>query len=487
MMVSQEDQTIDVKKLKATADVHPEGVFAHKFIDTKEQAASLFRLGEYVAENGIEGDGAYKSARELLLRKPLQIAGQTFQQKGEESLTAALRVAQLMSGGVLPVQGPPGTGKSYTGARMICELVKQGKTVGITANSHKVIRNLINKVIEAAAEMGVDFLCIQKPEQGNKEADGANLIFAKTNDDVLKALSSGNAKVAGATHFFWAKEDAFEAVDVLVVDEAGQMSLANVLAVSQAAQTVILLGDPQQLDQPTQGTHPDGTGVSALDHLIGGQQTIEPEQGLFLGTTYRLHPKICAFNSELFYEGKLNSIEGCKRQIISSDSIVSGSGMRYMPVRHTGNTSASIEEANAVKALVDNILNHGAEWIDRDGARKPVSIDDILIIAPYNAQVFEIQQRLPNANIGTVDKFQGQEAPITIYSMATSSHSDAPRGMEFLYSANRFNVAISRAQCVAILVASPQVFEAECKTPRQMQLANAFCRYLELSEKISII
>jgi uncharacterized protein len=327
--------------------------------------------------------------------------------------------------------------------------VKQGKTVGITANSHKVIRNLMNKVIEAAPEMEIDFVSIQKPEQGNKESDGANLIFAKTNGNVLNALSSGSAKVAGATHFFWAKQDAFEAVDVLVVDEAGQMSLANVLAVSQSAQTVILLGDPQQLEQPTQGTHPDGTGVSALDHLIGGQQTIEPEQGLFLGTTYRLHPEISAFNSELFYEEKLHSIEGCERQIISSDSVVSGSGMRYMPVPHTGNTSASIEEADAVKALVDNILEYGADWTDRNGVTKPVTIEDILIIAPYNAQVFEIQQRLPDAHVGTVDKFQGQEAPITIYSMATSSHADAPRGMEFLYSANRFNVAISRAQCIA--------------------------------------
>ena len=486
VMVSQEDQTIDIKKSKATANVHPEGVFAHKFFDPKEQAASLFRLGEYVAENGIEGDGDYKSARDLLLRSPLDIGTQPFQQDGEESLAAALRVARLMNGGVLPVQGPPGTGKSFTGARMICELVKQGKTVGITANSHKVIRNLINKVIEAAPEIGVDFTCIQKPEQGNKEADGANLIFAKTNDDVLGAISSANAKVAGATHFFWAKQDAFEAVDVLVIDEAGQMSLANVLAVSQAAQTVILLGDPQQLEQPTQGTHPDGTGVSALDHLLGGRQTIEPEQGLFLAKTYRLHPEICAFNSELFYEGKLSSVEGCQNQVVVSESIVSGSGMRYLPITHTGNTSASIEEAEAVKALVENILDHGAEWTDREGASKPVTIDDILIIAPYNAQVFEIQQRLPNANVGTVDKFQGQEAPITIYSMATSSHSDAPRGMEFLYSANRFNVAISRGQCVAILVASPQVFEAECRTPRQMQLANAFCRYLELCETISL-
>ena len=484
--VSSENLTIDIKKSKATADVHPEAVFAHKFIDPKEQAASLFRLGEYVAEHGIEGGGSYKSARELLLRAPMDIGGEPFQADGEGTLDAALRVAGKMNGGVLPIQGPPGTGKSFTGARMICELVRQGKKVGITANSHKVIRNLIDKVIEAAPKMGVDLTCIQKPEQGNKEADGPNLIFAKNNDGVLDKLASSDAQIAGATHFFWAREYAFEAVDVLVVDEAGQMSLANVLAVSQAAQTVIMLGDPQQLEQPTQGTHPDGTGVSALDHLLGGRQTIEPSQGLFLGTTYRLHPDICAFNSELFYESKLHAVEGCEQQLVQTESAASGAGLRFLPVAHSGNTSSSIEEADMVKSLVEDILDQGAAWTDRDGVTKPITLEDILIIAPYNAQVIEIQKRLPTARVGTVDKFQGQEAPIAIYSMATSSHADAPRGMEFLYSGNRFNVAISRAQCLAVLVASPQVFEADCQTPRQMQLINAFCRYLEMDQKIKI-
>jgi adenosine/AMP kinase len=414
----------------------------------------------------------------------MDIGAQSFQAEGEGTLDAALRVAGEMHGGVLPIQGPPGTGKSFTGARMICELVRQGKKVGITANSHKVIRNLIDKVIESAPKMGVDLTCIQKPEQGNKEADGPNLIFAKNNDDVLGKLASSEAQVAGATHFFWARKDAFEAVDVLVVDEAGQMSLANVLAVSQAAPTVIMLGDPQQLEQPTQGTHPDGTGVSALDHLLGGLQTIEPGQGLFLGTTYRLHPDICAFNSELFYESKLHAVEGCEQQLVQTESAASGAGLRFLPVAHSGNTSSSIEEADMVKSLVEDILDQGAAWTDRDGVAKPITLEDILIIAPYNAQVIEIQKRLPTARVGTVDKFQGQEAPIAIYSMATSSHADAPRGMEFLYSGNRFNVAISRAQCLAILVASPQVFEADCQTPRQIQLINAFCRYLEMGQKI---
>ncbi len=254
--------------------------------------------------------------------------------------------------------------------------------------------------------------------------------------------------------------------------------------VSQAAKTVVLIGDPQQLDQPVQGSHPDGTAVSALDHILAGEHTIPADKGLFLEETWRLHPAICAYTSELFYDGKLRSKDGLEIQVINSAGPVKGSGLRFLPVAHAGNQNSSPEEAEAVSALVKAILESKATWIDRDGAEQPVTLDDILIITPYNAQVFEIQQRLPGARVGTVDKFQGQQAPIAIYSTATSSHADAPRGMEFLYSLNRLNVATSRAKCVSILVGSPQIFEAECKTPRQMQLANAFCRYIEMAEEM---
>ena len=480
--VSTDQRTIDIKKSKATADIHPEAVFAHTIFGSKEQAASLFRLGEYVAGNGIEGDGPFKSARSLLLREPPNLQGKDIQEDGESTLEAALRICHHLNAGVLPIQGPPGTGKSYTGARMICSLVQQGKRVGITANSHKVIRNLIDKVIEAAIEMEINVSCVQKPKE--MEPNQVSLSFAKKNEDVFAALAGGTAQVAGATHFLWSREDAQGTIDVLVVDEAAQMSLANVLAVSPAASTLILLGDPQQLEQPTQGSHPDGTGVSALDHILEGHKTITRDQGLFLETTWRLHPGICTFNSELFYDAKLTSVDSCDRHEISSNGLLVGSGLRYLPIDHTGNTSSSIEEADAVKDLVERILAEGTRWTNSDGLAAPVTLEDILIITPYNAQVFEIQQRLPQARAGTVDKFQGQEAPIAIYSMATSSHTDAPRGMEFLYSLNRFNVAISRAKCMAILIASPGVFEADCRTPRQMQMANAFCRYLEMALRI---
>jgi uncharacterized protein len=245
-----------------------------------------------------------------------------------------------------------------------------------------------------------------------------------------------------------------------------------------------LLGDPQQLDQPTQGSHPDGVSVSALDHVLAGHKTITADRGLFLEQTWRLHPRICEFTSELFYESRLRPLAGLETQQIRSRGRIHGVGLRYLPVPHEGNQSSSPEEATVIRDLVAEILDSATTWIDRKGCEHRIQLADILIIAPYNAQVSELQDRIRGARVGTVDKFQGQEAPIVIYSMTTSTHADAPRGMNFLYSLKRLNVAISRARCISILVSSPAIFEAECRTPEQMEMANAFCRYLELATVI---
>jgi superfamily I DNA and/or RNA helicase len=218
-----------------------------------------------------------------------------------------------------------------------------------------------------------------------------------------------------------------------------------------------------------------------LRHLLKGEQTIQSDKGLFLAETWRLCPAICRFTSELFYENRLHSRPGLDQQRVETSGRFSGSGLRYLGVRATGNQSSSPEEADAVRDIIDEFLDKKATWVDAQGREQLVTLNDILVIAPYNAQVFEIRDRLPSARAGTVDKFQGQEAAIVIYSLATSSDADAPRGMEFLYSLNRLNVATSRAKCLCILVASPEVFEAECRTPRQMQLANALCRFLEMA------
>ena len=337
--ISFEDRTTDIKKRMDSADQHPSAVFSHELVDARVLAESLVGTGEYVAENDIEGDGAHRVARDLLLRQRPRVGGEPLQSDGETTVEAALRIAPLLEGGVLPIQGPPGAGKTFMGARMICALVDAGAKVGITANSHKVIRNLLDEVVKAADERGTDLTAIQKP--AGKESDLDRLRFTTRNEDVFRALA-GDCQVAGGTAWLWARPDAQNAVDVLFVDEAAQMSLADVLAVSPAAAGLVLIGDPQQLEQPIQGSHPDGTAVSALDHLLGGRQTIEADRGLFLEQTWRLHPDICAFTSEMFYEGRLHSRPGLENQRIVSGGPVQGSGLRFLPVAHDGNQSASL-------------------------------------------------------------------------------------------------------------------------------------------------
>jgi uncharacterized protein len=479
--ISLDDRTIDVKKLQKTADLHPVAVFFHNVVGTQVLADSLMRLGEYVADNGMEGDGERRAARDLLMAMAPRLREQDLQHASEPALAVAVRLGLNLDRSVFPVQGPPGAGKTFTGARMICALATHRKTVGITANSHKVIRNLLDGVVAAAIEQDQAIRCIQKVPE--KEDDLPNLRFTTDDARFLRAVGP-DFDVGGGTAWLWASLDASRSVDVLFIDEAAQMSLANVLAVSQAADSIVLLGDPRQLEQPIQGSHPDGAEVSALDHILGPHATVPPDRGLFLQETWRLHPLICAFNSELFYEGRLRSHVGLEKQEVRSTGRLNGSGLRYLPVDHTGNQSSSREEAERICELVTDIITTGTTWVDSHGVERPIELNDILIIAPYNAQVFELQERLPGARIGTVDKFQGQEAPIVVYSMTTSSHLDAPRGMEFLYSANRLNVATSRAKCLCIVVASPRLFQAECRSPHQMQLANAFCRYLEMAHKL---
>ena len=352
----------------------------------------------------------------------------------------------MLDHSVLPIQGPPGAGKTYTGARMICDLVRQGKKVGITATSHKVIRNLLDKVIAAEKETGLeDLRCIQKVND-KPDVDPPGITLTTDNDEPLSALREGAHIVAG-TVWLWARKEYFESVDVLFVDEAGQMSLANVLAASQTAKNLVLLGDPQQLEQPLKGSHPEGADISALEHLLAGAKTMPTDKGLFLEKTWRLHPGLCAFTSEVFYEGRLHSREGFEQ----------------------------------IAGLLDGLMQPTVKWIDDQGQSRPLAWDDVLIVSPYNALVSDLWKRLPQARVGTVDKFQGQQAPVVIYSMATSSPEDAPRGMEFLYSLNRLNVATSRAQVMVIVVGSPRLLEPECRSPRQMQLANALCRYVEMA------
>ena len=275
-----------------------------------------------------------------------------------------------------------------------------------------------------------------------------------------------------------------DSVDVLFIDEAGQFSLANTVAVSQAANSLVLLGDPQQLDQPMQGTHPPGTGISGLAHILGEAITMPQERGLFLPETYRMHPEICEYISDTFYLGELSAEPARANQKLRHQLFPEGAGLWFLPTEHENNSNAATEEVERVGSLVEQLLD-GGSWINHENIEDELTLDDILIVTPYNAQVGEISRHIHGARVGTVDKFQGQQAPVVIISYATSSPEDAPRGMDFLYSLNRLNVAVSRARCAVFLICSPQLLEPECRVPWQMRLANGLASFVERARVVS--
>jgi predicted RecB family nuclease len=479
-------RTLDIKKRKAARELHPDAVFTHDYVNPGPLPEALERLARWVAANGVDAPGEHRAARDLLLKQPPRLVSAprpSLRREGEAMLDAARRLALELDHGVLPVQGPPGTGKTFMGARMICALVRAGKKVGVTAVSHKVIRNLLDAVIQAAKEEGVDLRCMHKVTEKSEHVP-KGLLETTANADLLSSLAQSRVQVGAGTAWVWARPEYANAIDVLMVDEAGQMSLANTLATAQAATSLILLGDPQQLEQPIQGSHPEDSDLSALEHLLAKHDTMPDDRGLFLSETWRLHPTICAFTSEIFYEGRLTARDGCELQQLVGGVPFAGAGLWFLPVDHEGSQNSSPEEVECIARLVDSLLVDRISWVNAVGESRKLGRDDILIVAPYNAQVGALSERLPDARVGTVDKFQGQEAPVVIYSMATSSPEDAPRGMEFLYSLHRLNVATSRARCICIIVASPRLFEPECRTPKQMRLANALCRYAELAQRL---
>ena len=463
-------------------------VVPRKILTTGDLLASLLRVGESVANEGIDTDGPHRAARDLLLRKPPRfkpLGEGPLVKPGEATGCAAIRLVGALDAGLLSVQGPPGSGKTYGGAEMALALVEAGHRVGVTANSHKVICNLLARMCELAEKAGRKLDIVQGGGEG-QVLDHA-WVRPMENTKVPAAIQDLKVQVVAGTAWLWARQDMAGTVETLFIDEASQFSLANGVASSPAARSLVLLGDPQQLDQPIKGKHPPGADASVLGHILGDHRTISPEKGLFLAHTRRLHPDICAFTSELFYEGKLSSLAGLEKQYLQGGEGLDGTGLRVVTVAHVGNQNESDEEVAEVKRIFDKLLE-GGSWSDSEGSKRKLGIDDILVIAPYNAQVAALIEALPQgARVGTVDKFQGQEAPVVIYSMATSTPAEAPRGLPFLYNPNRLNVATSRAKCLAIVVASPELFRVPCQTPAQMKLANVFCRLREVGSARSLV
>ncbi len=456
---------------------HPVSVTSLESIDSRSKEEAIISLAEWVVNNGLDNNAEqYRAARQMLMNAPPVLCEALT--NTQDTLERTLDFAAKLDHSYLPVQGPPGAGKSFTGSHLILRLAQQGKKIGITALSHKVITNLLSQVHKRAQEANVEIQMIQKTEPNPENP----VPWTVSNEEQAIQPALGVVNVVAGTTFMWSKPAYSNSVDYLFVDEAGQLSLIDTLAVSHSCSNIVLLGDPQQLKQPQQGVHPDGTEVSALEHVLQGEKTISEEQGVFLAETWRMHSSINAFVSELFYENRLKSRDHLDQQKIIGSNYA-GSGLYLELVEHAGNTSSSAEEVNRIVEIVNELCAGDVRFVNEKGEETILTARDIKIITPYNAQVNAIKQRLPGLEVGTVDKFQGQEAPVIIYSVATSGVEEAPRGMDFLFSPNRFNVAVSRARARFIMVANPGIFEADCKSPKQIKLANAFCRFKEFSEK----
>jgi uncharacterized protein len=373
---------------------------------------------------------------------------------------------------------------------MVLALAAAGRKVGIVAFTHRALTNLLEEVLAQATRAGQPLTAIRKLERDEEPPPDCGYACTTRNDDVIDALANDRVQVAAGTAWLWAREEMEGSVDTLFVDEAGQMSLANVVAVSGAGRNIVLLGDPQQLSQVKKGAHPPGADLSSLEHVLAGEPVIDATRGLFLAETWRLHPDVNAFTSAAFYRGELRSAPSAARQRLDASGAVTGTGVRWLPVAHAGNRNSSEEEAEAAADLYRRLLE--GTWTNDRGEVGPITPDDLLVIAPYNAQVELLTERLQpiamaapagprEALVATVDKVQGQQGAVAIYSMATSSQDEMPRSIEFLYSLNRLNVATSRGRCLAIVIGSPDLLKVRVHTPVQMRLANAMCRFVEVA------
>ena len=479
--INHERCLIDIRPAAVAQDVRPTDVFAHTHIPVQTLQDSILAFASAVLDSHRTTSEPQTARYDLLCKRPPRLRTVTLPMVADDMTLVATQIAFDLDDSVLAIQGPPGAGKTHVGSRMIAALATAGKSVGITAVSHKVIRNMLTTIRDAPEGAGVQLA----HRHGSQTRFHQGIESVGNTDNALSALDEG--KIVGGTAWLWANQQLDQRLDYLFVDEAGQMSLAMVLAAGRAAKNIVLLGDPQQLEQPQRGTHPEGAEVAALKHLIDSDDTISDDRGLFLSETWRLHPDICRYTSEQFYDGRLTSRNGLDQQAIDGQSPLTGSGLFFVPVEHDGNQARSDEEIESVRRIVATLLDGEHRWTNADGTASELTANDLLIVAPYNAQVAAIRRALGNqARVGTVDKFQGQEAPVVIYSLTSSSVEDAPRGMEFVLSPNRLNVATSRAKCIVILVGSPALFEPECRSIGQMRLANGLCRFRELATELTM-
>ena len=480
------DEPSSTLKIKRGPDAPPPGslhaLIPGKPIPTEAQQTSVSMVARTYLHGTLEAK--HPAVLDILLRRAPRLTdhkpGSDIQPEVVD-VDDILSVVQKLDRSYLFIQGPPGTGKSTKGSEVITRLLADRKRIGIMSNSHKAIQNLLSKIEECADKTGVSFSGLYKGDDDESSAYRSPLerpLIVQTNSN--EECESGDAQLVAGTSWLFAREKMVDAFDYLFIDEAGQIALANAIAVAPCAKNVVLLGDPLQLAQVSQSTHQFGLGASVLEHLLGDEPTIPPERGTFLDVSYRMHPQICSFISDAVYAGRLKAAGGTQDQYVQSDGL-SGHGLRYIPVEHFGNSRSSDEEAERVAREIEALLK-GRVKTTKDAAERHLTPADILVVSPYNAQRKLIRRLLERAGIdvrvGTVDRFQGQEAPVVFYSMATSSGEDLPRDINFLFEKNRLNVAISRAQCMSVLVANPQLLDIRCSSAEEIAMVTLICEYV---------
>ena len=441
------------------------------------RSGSLTKAVFRFADSIISGDRRYAALEAILNRSIPNISGHSSGQPivnpQRPHLKEIIEAVAGLRNSYLFIQGPPGTGKTYTGSHIIAELLRRGYRVGVSSNSHKAINNLLKHVELRADEIGLQF------EGLKKSTDNKNTWFkGKFIEDVTqnKKIYESRANLVAGTAWLFAGMD--QDLDFLFVDEAGQVSLANLVAMGVSARNIVLLGDQMQLGQPIQGVHPGRSGESTLEYLLDGDATIKPDRGVFLDTTWRMCPDVCGFISDAVYDSRLKPepLNERQRLILNSQAHESlkPSGVSFVPIEHDACSQKSQEEADLIKEIIASLVHQS--YRDRYGNEQPMTLENIMVVAPYNMQVNLLKRVLPKgARIGTVDKFQGQESEVVIVSMTTSSGEYLPRRIEFLYSKNRLNVAISRARTLSVLVVNPLLLSIRCNTIDQIQLVNTLC------------
>jgi uncharacterized protein len=464
------------------AQVRPSAVARNDFIHPRAKADALDEFATRILDPS--GPAPNPVALALLRRdRPRFVAGGGPPDgRFTDDLDEMRAWATQLDGSFVSVQGPPGTGKTFRGAHLIRAMVLAGLRVGVTAFSHLAIANLVNETVEVfEREGGIGALrAVRKVSDGPTGPDASGVTLLKSNDKV--ATGDFNL-VAGTTWLFASLDMVAAPVDVLIVDEAGQLALADALAATRSARNLVLLGDPSQLPQVSKALHPNGSGASVLQHVLGDAVTMPDDRGVFLAETRRMHPDVCRFISDEIYDGRLHSHPSCAHQTTEL-----GTGLRWLRAEHEGCATESVEEAELVAAQIGELM--GTKWTNHRGEIAPLTAHDFMVVAPYNDQVHLLRELLDadpltrGVPVGTVDKFQGRQATVVFFTMTTSSMDHMVRGAEFLFSRQRLNVAISRARCLAYLVCTEDLLNSRARDVEQMRLLSTLCSFVEHADEV---